>query len=72
MTNAEKDFYQKLKPLEKKYKIIPQVNLGAIIEKKSSIKYRNELFRNIDYGIFTKDFKLLLLIELNDSSHIEK
>ena len=33
MTNAEKDFYQKLN------------------------------------GIFTKDFKLLLLIELNDSSH---
>lgn len=69
MTNTEKDFYQKLKPLEKQYKIIPQVNLGAIIEKESSIKYRNELFRNIDYGIFTKDFKLLLLIELNDSSH---
>ena len=35
MTNAEKDFYQKLN------------------------------------GIFIKDFKLLLLIELNDSSHKE-
>ena len=53
------------------YKKKHQVNLGAIIEKKSSIKYRNGLFRNIDYGIFTKDFKLLLLIELNDSSHKE-
>ena len=33
MTNTEKNFYQKLKVLEPKYKIIPQVNLGTIIEK---------------------------------------
>ena len=70
MTNTEKNFYQKLKVLEPKYKIIPQVNLGTIIEKISSEKFENELFRNIDYGIFTNDFsKVLLLIELNDQTH---
>ena len=47
-----------------------QVNLGTIIEKISSEKFENELFRNIDYGIFTNDFsKVLLLIELNDQTH---
>lgn len=70
MTNTEKNFYQKLKVLEPKYKIILQVNLGTIIEKISSEKFENELFRNIDYGIFTNDFsKVLLLIELNDQTH---
>ena len=70
MTNTEKNFYQKLKVLEPKYKIIPQVNLGTIIEKISNEKFENELFRNIDYGIFTNDFsKVLLLIELNDQTH---
>ena len=59
-----------IKVLEPKYKIIPQVNLGTIIEKISSEKFENELFRNIDYGIFTNDFsKVLLLIELNDQTH---
>ena len=70
MTNIEKNFYQKLKALEPKYQIIPQVNLGAIIEKISNEKFENELFRNIDYGIFSNDFsKVLLLIELNDQTH---
>lgn len=70
MTTSENSFYQKLKPLEQQYKIIPQVNLATIIEKIVNTKYQTELFRNIDYGIFTNDFsKILLLIELNDPSH---
>ena len=39
---------------------------------KENTKYRTELFRNIDFGIFNKDFELLLLIELNDKSHIQR
>lgn len=69
MTKSEKEFYKKLLPLETEYKIVPQLNLAAIINKKNS-KYHNELFRNIDYAIFDKNYdNLLLLIELNDSSH---
>ncbi len=70
MTPSENNFYQKLKPLESQYKIIPQINLGAIIDKIADTKFQTELFRNIDYGIFTNDFsRILLLIELNDPSH---
>lgn len=72
MTKCEKDFYIKIKELEPKYKIIPQVNLATIIQKVRNNKYINELFRNIDFAIFSNDFeKLLLLIELNDSTHNE-
>ena len=49
--------------------MIPQINLSTITNKTSNTKYHTELYRNIDYGIFTNDFQLLLLIELNDQTH---
>ena len=70
MTEPEKNFYYKLKNLEPTYKVIPQVSLSSIIEKIENKNYHTDLFRNIDYGIFTNDFsKVLLLIELNDQTH---
>lgn len=70
MTNYERKFYDKLNVLAQDYFIIPQVNLATIIEKKSNIPFHTELFRNIDFGIFSKDTKeILLLIELNDKTH---
>jgi len=73
MTDTEYQFYLKLMPLEEMYRIVPQVNLAAIIKKNSSSRYQNELFRNIDFAIFTKDYsEVLLLIELNDPTHLQK
>ena len=55
------------------YKIIPQVNLDSIITKVSNNRYQSELYRNIDYAVFSKDLTtLLLLIELNDITHEQK
>lgn len=71
----EKYFYDILKDIERDYDVIvqPQVNLASVIEKNIKHKYVNELFRNIDFGIFDKNFhKLLLAIEINDSSHLKK
>lgn len=69
MTEAELNFYHKIKVLEKEYNIIPQINLGTIVEKQNK-GYRNELFKNIDFAIFDKNFNdILLLIELNDKTH---
>lgn len=73
MTACEKSFYLKLLPLESmmNVKIIPQVNLATVIDKISKSPFQNELYRNIDFGIFNGDYKLLLLIEINDSSHLD-
>lgn len=70
MTDYEYKFYQMIKALENKYIIIPQLNLASVVKKINNNRYYNELFRNIDFAIFSKDFKkLLLLIEINDQSH---
>ena len=70
MTEYEYRFYQILKELENKYIIVPQLNLAAVIKKVNNTRYYSELFRNIDFAIFSKDYKkLLLLIEINDQTH---
>lgn len=69
MSTYELLFYEKIKDLENGYKIVPQVNLATIV-KKINRGYINELFKNIDFAIFDKDYKnVLLLIEINDSTH---
>ena len=73
MTKTEQYFYKILLEIEKEYdvKVQPQINLASIIEKTQKHKYANELFRNIDFGIFDKNYaKLLLAIEINDNSHL--
>lgn len=75
MTKYERYFYDILIELkdELNIEIMPQVNLASIINKDNNNYYRNELFRNIDFGIFTKDYKeLILLIEINDKTHNTK
>lgn len=70
MTNSELYFYNKIKDLDEDYHIIPQVNLAAIIKKEKYTNYYTDLFRNIDFGIFSKDYEdILVLIELNDYTH---
>lgn len=72
MTASEHHFYNKMKELETEYKIVPQINLATII-KKQGASYYTDLFRNIDFAIFDKDYnQLLLLIELNDITHNQK
>lgn len=71
-TGTEKEFYDKLirATFELDIQIIPQIPLSSVIKKYGS-RYQNELYRIIDYGIFDKDYNLLLLIELNDQTHLQ-
>lgn len=70
MTDYEYKFYNILKELQDNYTIVSQLNLAAVVKKINNNRYYSELFRNIDFAIFTKDYQeLLLLIELNDQTH---
>lgn len=73
ITKQERYFFNIFKELEKELNIIvhPQLNLASIINKCGG-KYRNELFRNIDFAFFSKDYeKLLFLVEVNDKTHLK-
>lgn len=70
ITECEKKFFDAIKSIVgENYIVQPQINLASIVNKVTADKYRNELFRNIDFGVFDKNYKLLILIEINDPSH---
>ena len=71
ITETEKGFYNVIKELiPDNYLLFPQINLAAVISKDDdSSHFQNELFRNIDFLITDSEFKPLIFIEINDSSH---
>lgn len=70
LTSTEWDYYDCIRSiLPDKFLVLPQVNLAAVLIKDSSSRYQNELFRNIDFGIFDLKLKPLLLVEINDETH---
>jgi len=71
LSQTERKFLDSIKELEQYVIIVPQVNLASVIQKTGEYKWQNELYRNTDFGIFDKDYNLLLLVELNDSTHTE-
>lgn len=76
LTNYEKYFYDIIdSEFSNTYYIMPQVNLASIVNKIKDFptQYQNELYRNIDIGIFNKSSMTpLLLIEINDKTHNNK
>ncbi len=70
LTPLEKRYYEEFCSIfGDNYLVLPQINLATVINK-TSPGYRTELFRNIDFGVFDKDFHPLVLIEINDPSHL--
>lgn len=79
MTTHELFYYNIFQDLQTELDIIiqPQVPLLSILKLKKGKKYEissrkviKDLNRIIDFGVFTKDYKkLILLIEINDISH---
>ncbi len=76
ITKNERNYYNIIKEITDEYdlELAPQVSLKRIIYKKpKEKKFVPELEKYIDFGIFSKDYKkLLLLIEINDRTHKRK
>ncbi len=70
LTETEKGFYKAIKEvLPENYLLFPQINLATVISKNDDSHFQNELFRNIDFLITNSEFKPLVFVEINDSSH---
>lgn len=72
LSKVEIDFYRAIREIVNgQYRVYPQINLATVIEKQGDFKYQNELYRNIDFAIFDTDFSPIVLIEINDNSHLQ-
>ncbi len=70
LTYTELKFYDALKiAIPNNYLIYPQINLASIINRTDKHKYQSELYRNIDFVVFNKEYSPILLIEINDKTH---
>lgn len=73
LTEIEQGFFVKLYDLYKdRFYVQFQVPLSSVVNKVSTDKYQNELYRTVDFALFDKNtFRPLILIELNDHTHME-
>lgn len=70
ITSTEKTFFDAIKQvLPEGYFAQSQVNLATVINKTGDFRFQNELYRNIDIGVFDLNYKPVLLIEIHDKTH---
>ena len=73
MTPTEIKFFHAIKNATPKgFVALPQINLATIINRVDEHKYQNELFRNIDFVIFDLETNPIVLIEINDGTHLKQ
>lgn len=53
------------------FHLFPQVNLASFVDRTDDPKYRNELFRNVDFLITDAQFAPRIAVEINDQTHLE-
>ena len=71
VTDTEMKFLKCIKEvLPEGYLIQPQANLASFIFRTDGAKYQNELYRNVDFIITDLSYKPLILIEINDQTHL--
>ncbi len=49
--------------------VFPQINLASFIDRTDDARYRNELFRNVDFLITDAAYQPKIVIEINDQTH---
>ena len=70
ITPAEIQYLKVIKNLlPKGYYVQSQINLASVIVKKDTARFHNELFRNVDAGVFDANHHPIFLIEINDGTH---
>lgn len=71
LTRCETEFFTALRSAAPQgYHVFPQINLATFIDRTDNPRYRNELFRNVDFLITDAEYAPKLVIEINDQSHL--
>lgn len=71
ITNIEYKFWLAIiEALPKDYIAFPQINLSIFIDRTDNSRFRNELFRNVDFLITDTNYAPKAVIEINDNTHM--
>lgn len=73
ITKSESAFFDAISAaLPEGFHVFPQINLAAFIERNDSARFRNELFRNVDFLITDGEYAPKIAVEINDRSHLDR
>lgn len=71
ISKSEQKYYEVIKSsVPEGYCVFPQINLSSFIDRIDDARYRNELFRNVDFLITDSNFGPMVVIEINDQTHM--
>ena len=71
ISKSEQGFFDAIKSsVPEGFCVFPQINLASIINKTDGSRFHNELFRNVDFLITDSEYHPKLIIEINDSTHL--
>lgn len=71
VTNTESKYLTCIKSvLPEGYLVQPQANLASFIIKTDGSRFQNELYRNVDFIITDLTYKPMVIIEINDQTHL--
>lgn len=73
LTPTEKNYMKCIRSvLPENYLLQMQANLASFVERTDGSRFQTELFRNVDFLIMDLEYRPLIVIEVNDSSHLSK
>ena len=71
LSPSEQGFFRAiLSAVPEGFCVFPQINLASFIERMDDARFRNELFRNVDFLITDAAYCPRFIIEINDQTHM--
>lgn len=71
ISKSEQGFFNAIKSsVPEGYCVFPQINLASFIDRTDDSRFRNELFRNVDFLVTDAEYKPKFIIEINDQTHL--
>jgi hypothetical protein len=71
ISKSEQAFFAAIKSsVPDGYFVFPQINLASFIDRTDDARFRNELYRNVDFLLTDSEYQPKIVIEINDQTHL--
>lgn len=73
ISRSESSFFEVIKSsIPEGFCVFPQINLASFIDRTDNAKFRNELFRNVDFLVTNAEYAPQFIVEINDQTHLTR